>query len=183
MDQAQNRLKGKQDAVFLCKIGKAEKKLQLGLHHDCFEILNEVRQELEQMSDVEPVVYASLSKTYALYYRRKDDHENFYKSSLQYLAYTPTSDLSQQEKKDISIKIGMSVLLGKNIYNITELVSSRLYNFFQLDKEVLQALIGSDFEWLYELLHTLGKGQIGEFSNAINKHAEFIHRFVRLLMS
>lgn len=81
-----------------------------------------MKKELEYLSDVEPVVYSHLSSTYAQYYRRKDDHENFFKSSLQYLAYTPASELSQQQKKDISIKIGMSVLLGKNIYNITELV-------------------------------------------------------------
>ena len=122
LDAAKARLAGKQDAVFICNIGKAEKKLNLGLHHDCFEILSEVKKELEYLSDVEPVVYSHLSSVFAQYYRRKDDHENFFKSSLQYLAYTPASELSQSQKKDISIKIGMSVLLGKNIYNITELV-------------------------------------------------------------
>lgn len=85
-----------------------------------------MKKELEALSDVDPVVYANLSKTYASYYRRKDDHENFYKSSLQYLAYTPASELNDEEKKDWSIKMGMSVLLGKNIYNITELVSKNL---------------------------------------------------------
>lgn len=82
-----------------------------------------MKKELESLSDVDPVVYANLSKTFAAYYRRKEDHENFYKSSLQYLAYTPASELTQEEKKDWSIKMGMAVLLGKNIYNITELVS------------------------------------------------------------
>ncbi|CDW85813.1 26s proteasome non-atpase regulatory subunit 13-like [Stylonychia lemnae] len=167
LDAAKNRLNGKQDAVFLCQIGKAEKKLQLGLHHDCFEILNEVKKSLEQLSDVDPKVYAHLSKTFALYYRRKEDHENFYKSSLQYLAYTPASELSHEEKRDWSIKMGMSVLLGKNIYNIAEL----------LDKEILQSLNGTDFEWLNELLQNLGRGLITEFSNAVNKHHEYITRF------
>jgi hypothetical protein len=46
---------------------------------------------------------------------------------LQFLAYTPASELSLQEKKDWSIKLGMAILLGKNIYNIMEL----------LDKEIL----------------------------------------------
>lgn len=83
-----------------------------------------------------------MSKTYALYYRRKEDNENFYKNSLQFLAYTPASDLTKEEMMDWSIKMGMSVLLGKNIYNITEL----------LDKEILKSLIDSDFQWLYDLL-------------------------------
>jgi len=58
------------------------------------------------------------------------------------LAYTPASELSREEMKDWSTKMGMSVLLGKNIYNIAEL----------LDKEILSSLVGSDFEWLYDLL-------------------------------
>jgi hypothetical protein len=44
-------------------------------------------------------------------------------SSLQYLAYTPASELTAEEKRDWSIKMGMAVLLGKNIYNIAELVN------------------------------------------------------------
>ncbi len=83
-----------------------------------------MRKNLEALSDVDPKVYANLSKGYANYYGRKDDHENFYKSSLQFLAYSPSSDLSKAEKKYWSLKMGMSVLLGKNIYNVAELVSS-----------------------------------------------------------
>jgi Na+/phosphate symporter len=100
------------------------------------------------LSDNDPKVYAHLSRAFATYYRRKEDYENFYKSSLQFLAYTPASELSQAEKKDWSIKLGMAILLGKNIYNIMEL----------LDKEILQSLIGSDFEWLHVLLNALGRG-------------------------
>ena len=42
---------------------------------------------------------------------------------MQFLAYTPASELSVDEKKQWSIKMGMAVLLGKNIFNIAELVS------------------------------------------------------------
>jgi hypothetical protein len=116
-------LVGKDDATYICRIGVAEKLLQLGRHHDSFETLNEVKKSLESLQDVDPKVYANLSKAFASYYRRKDDHENFYKSSLQYLAYASADDLTNDEKKDWSIKMGMAVLLGKNIYNILELVN------------------------------------------------------------
>lgn len=43
--------------------------------------------------------------------------------------------MTQQQKKELSIKIGMAILLGKNVYNITEL----------LDKEVIESLVGTDF--------------------------------------
>jgi len=101
-----------------------------------------------------------MNEVFSNYYRRKDDQENFYKSSLQFLAYTPSTELSAEEKKQWSIKMGMAVLLGKNIFNISEL----------LDKEILSSLVGSDFQWLYDLLMTLGRGQISEFAAAIQRH-------------
>lgn len=41
------------------------------------------------MADVDAKVYSSLANVYGLYYKRKDDHENYFKSMLSYLAYTP----------------------------------------------------------------------------------------------
>jgi len=123
------------------------------------------------LSDVDPRVYAYGAEIFALYYRRKDDLENFYKSSLTFLAYTNPSELTVDEKKQWSTKMGMAVLLGKNIFNITEL----------LDKEILHSLVGTDFEWLYDLLQTLGRGLISDFAQAIQKHTEMITRFPAIL--
>lgn len=47
------------------------------------------------MSDIDPKVYAGLADVYAQYYRRKNDYENYYKSGLQFLAYTTDNDLDQ----------------------------------------------------------------------------------------
>ena len=116
-------------------------------------------------------MYANLSEVFSNYYRRKEDQENFYKSSLQFLAYTPASELTAEEKKQWSIKMGMAVLLGKNIFNIAEL----------LDKEILSSLVGGDFQWLYDLLMTLGRGQISEFAAAIQRHQDFISRFPAIM--
>ena len=167
LKEAEARLKGEQDAEFLCRIAQAQVKLQLGLHHDCLDILNHVKQSLEQLADVDPKVYAHLSKVFAAYYHRKEDYESYYKSSLQYLAYTPSAEIKASEKRTLAIQLGMAILLGKNIYNIMEL----------LDKEILQSLAGTEFEWLSALLNTLGRGQIAEFEEAIIYHNDYIARF------
>lgn len=112
------------------------------------------------MADIDPRVYASLANVSSQYYRRREDYENFYKSGLQFLHYTPDSELNSDEKLQWSTKLGMAVLLGKKIFNITEL----------LDKEILRSLTMSDFEWLFDLLQTLGRGQIVEFEQAIQRH-------------
>ena len=142
LEEAKERLKDHKDGEFICRIAQAEAKLSLGLHHDCIDILNAVSSELEPLADVDTKVYANMHCAFSNYYRRKEDYENFYKSALQFLAYTPSTDLTNEQSKQWSIKIGMAVLLGKNIFNISEL----------LDKEILNSLKGSDFEWLYHML-------------------------------
>jgi hypothetical protein len=58
---AATRLEEKKDAAFLCRIGQAEKRLNLGQHHECLEILNEVKETLFQLTDVDPKVQATLA--------------------------------------------------------------------------------------------------------------------------
>lgn len=111
------------DARFLLRIGQAEKKLNLGLFHDCLDILTEVKNNLESLCDINAKVYASLAEVQSLYYRRKEDYENFYKAGLTFLAYTSEESLNAYEKQEWSKKLGMAVLLGKKIFNIKELVS------------------------------------------------------------
>ena len=46
---------------------------------------------------------------------------------------------------------------------------------------MLKSLIGSDFEWLHDLLQTLGRGQIAQFSNAVQVHNQIIARFPNIM--
>lgn len=53
--------------------------------------------------------------------------------------------------------MGMSILLGKNVYNISEL----------LDKEIINSLVGTEFEWLFHMMRSLGQGKIDEFTKTV----------------
>ena len=122
LQDAIDRTKEKPDATFIYKIAQADKKLDLGQHFDCLELLQQVESDIKQFPDTDAKVLSRLFFAFSLYYRRRDDQEKYYQNSLQFLAYTNSSELTEAQKKDLSIKMGMSVLLGKNIYNITELV-------------------------------------------------------------
>jgi len=67
--------------------------------------------------------------------------------------------------------MGMSILLGKNVFNITEL----------LDKDVINSLLGTEFEWLYHMMKTLGYGKINEFDRTVQGNQEFISKFPNIL--
>jgi len=129
--------------------------------------LNKIRSDVNKHADIDAKVFSGLAYVYGLYYKRKDDHENYYKSCLQYLAYTPSSEMSEKEQKELSIKMGMSILLGKNVYNISEL----------LDKEIINSLVGTEFEWLFHMMKNLGQGNIQEFSETVQQNQDFISKF------
>lgn len=120
-------------------------------------------EKLKFLTDVDVVVYSQFYKVTALYYRRKEQFTSFYKAGLQFLAYTPVGEMSQGEQKEWSVNMGMAVLLGKEIYNIAELV----------EKETIKALLGTDFEWLYHLLVTLERGDIRGFEKVVQEHDVF----------
>jgi 26S proteasome regulatory subunit N9 len=75
--------------------------------------------------------------------------------------------MDEKEQKDLSIKMGMSILLGKNVFNITEL----------LDKEVINSLKGTQFEWLFDMMCSLGYGRIDEFNKTVANNQEYIKNF------
>ena len=63
----------------------------------------------------------------------------------------------------------MAVLLGKDIFNIAELC----------EKEVLKSLVGTDFDWLYNLLLCLNTGNVDEFKSLCDQY-DIFRRFQML---
>ena len=61
LEKTKDRLRNKRDAIFLLEISKADKQLALGLHHDCFDLLQIVREKIEESSDVDPKVFSALA--------------------------------------------------------------------------------------------------------------------------
>lgn len=99
----------------------------------------------------------------ALYYRRKEKYSEFYQNGLQFLAYTPEEELTDQEKHEWCVNMGKAILLGKDIYNIAEL----------LEKDILKSLMNTDYEWLFEILKSLNTADIDQFDQClIRYHAQ-----------
>ncbi len=74
-----------------CILKKAEHLMTLNQNEGVVEILKNTTKALETKNNVDPFVYSSLHRIYAIYYKKRNDHENFYHQSLQYLAYTHES--------------------------------------------------------------------------------------------
>lgn len=61
--------------------------------------------------------------------------------------------------------MGKAILLGKDIYNIAEL----------LEKDILKSLVGTDYEWLYDILTALNTANIDEFEDCLKRYEDKIN--------
>jgi 26S proteasome regulatory subunit N9 len=166
LKQLEDKVKDSIGASLFLKVSIAEKRLALGQYNECFDLLTEVEGQLRAQNDVDQIVYSENYKTLAMYYRRKEKYTEFYQNGLQFLAYTPSDELSEQEKHEWCINMGKAILLGKDIYNIAEL----------LEKDILKSLINTDYEWLYEILKALNTANIEEFEDCLVRyHAQITH--------
>lgn len=160
LEELKDKFKATPAAKLFCQIAIAEKQLTLGEYNDCIDLLREVELELKGLNDVEQIVYSELYRTLATYFKRREKYSEFYQNGLQFLAYTDPESLTDVEKREWCVTMGKAVLLGKDIYNIAEL----------LEKDVLKSLVNTDYEWLYEVLTALNTSNIETFEDALVRY-------------
>jgi len=151
-----DRLTIDKEAQLLIRIEMATNLLFSGNSVEAGDALAKLKEEIENAQNVDILIFSEFYKAYAFYFDQRKDYEEFYQYALQYLAYTPESNLNPQEKIEWSVKMGMAVLLGKKIYNIGELV----------DKEILKSLTTTAYLWLYDLLQAMNAARVSDFVRA-----------------
>lgn len=76
-------------AILLCDLKIGQHHLNLNNMDKVFQILTEGKKKVEKLNDVHPFVYSTLHKLFSVYYKTRNEYDEFYNHSLQYLAYTP----------------------------------------------------------------------------------------------
>jgi len=116
--------------------------------------MDEAWKILDSLEGVENGVNAAYYGVAADYYKAKADYAPYYKHSLLYLACVdPENDLSPEERLGRAHDLGISAFLGDTIYNFGEL----------LMHPILDALNGTQHEWIKKLLFKFNEGNIGKF--------------------
>jgi len=77
---------------------------------------------IDNLANINPLIYSEFYRTLAEYYKSKQDYENYYNKNLQYLAYTNEVKLTNEQKVNISIEMAQAILISKKIFNFSELV-------------------------------------------------------------
>eukprot|EP01125_Pyxidicula_operculata_P011303 TRINITY_DN3702_c0_g1_i1.p1 TRINITY_DN3702_c0_g1~~TRINITY_DN3702_c0_g1_i1.p1 ORF type:complete len:388 (+),score=93.50 TRINITY_DN3702_c0_g1_i1:38-1201(+) len=133
---------------------------------DAKKTLDKAKSELDTIAGADGGVYSSFHRSWAAYYKSKNDPEEFFSSALQYLGYTPLDTLSNDESLGIAFDLGIAALLGEKLYNFGEL----------LEHPVLEKLNNSQHEWLRDVLKVFGSGDIRQWKELQKKHSNELNQ-------
>ncbi|KAF6157761.1 hypothetical protein GIB67_021940 [Kingdonia uniflora] len=149
-----------EEAILYVKMQIAACKLENGDQKECKTLLEDGKNTLDNLAEIDPSVYASYHWVSSQYHKSRQEFADFYKSSLLYLAYTSLESLSETFKLDLAFDLSLSALLGDNIYNFGELLAH----------PIIQSLIGTKAEWLYYILQTFNGGDLVRYQELIHAH-------------
>ncbi|KAF9410923.1 26S proteasome regulatory subunit [Podila epigama] len=141
------------EAYVLAKTETAHFGLLLGDLDSTKKDLEESSKYLDNFDSVDPQINASFLRVSADYYKIKAEYAKYYKHALLYLACVNIDDLTAAEKAHRANDLALSALLGDSIYNFGEL----------LMHPILESLVGTEREWLKNLLFAFNSGDIGKF--------------------
>jgi hypothetical protein len=87
LDNVETRLTSKGEEIFFLRVLKGFAYLHLNRLYECEDIIKNLKNQLEKSFEVDQIIYANFSKLAAYYYEKKENYDEFYNNSLQYLAY------------------------------------------------------------------------------------------------
>eukprot|EP01126_Amoeba_proteus_P034285 TRINITY_DN3409_c0_g1_i15.p1 TRINITY_DN3409_c0_g1~~TRINITY_DN3409_c0_g1_i15.p1 ORF type:complete len:227 (-),score=43.04 TRINITY_DN3409_c0_g1_i15:893-1573(-) len=100
----------------------AELTVYAGRLQEAKEVLVTAKATLDKTAGADASVYSNFFKAWATYYKRVGEPEEFYKSALQYVAYTQIDNIPKEELTNLAFDLGIAALLGEKIFNFGDLV-------------------------------------------------------------
>jgi len=120
-------------------------------------LIEECEKAVEKVQSVDSSVFASFYRVTSQYHKTLAHYSEYYKNALLYLACIDVKDLPSTEIVERAHDLAVSALLGEAIFNFGEL----------LMHPILDALNGTSFSWLRDLLFVFNAGDIEKFEAAL----------------
>lgn len=121
-------------------------------------LLDEAEEILGNLTGADPSVYGIVYLVKAKYHSKVGPASSFYEAALQYLAYTPFKEV--ENVVGFATDLAVAALIGDGVYNFGEVLAT----------PILDAISGTPFEWLGELIRSCNAGDIKKFNNICSIH-------------
>lgn len=137
--------------IFICEM--AMHKLELGEMDATKEKMKEAEKMMDATEEVSDLTYSYFYKLAATFQKKKESPPEFYRSTLQYLTYTPIDTLSAEEQCEIARDLCLAAFVAETIFTFGELIQH----------PVLASLDGTEFSWMPAMLKSLNVGNIAAY--------------------
>merc|ERR1719379_2025950 len=124
------------------------------------ELLEAVGAEIEAAYEVDALIQSCLHKTYALMWKKLGRHQEDFRSSILYLAYTPLASIPVEERPQMAFEVGVAALVAPEEFDFGEL----------LQQDLLTSLDGTEHAWIKDLLQAYGEGKFDMYDRAMETH-------------
>jgi len=151
---------GNRDAKFLWSILKSEKLVLAGKFDEAKDDLENLDKAITDAYEVDALIQSHFHKTYALLWKTLGRSQEFFKSSLLYLAFTPVSAILAEARPRLAFEIGVAAMVSEEEFIFGDL----------LQQEILTSLDGSEFAWVKDFLVAFGEGKFDMYDAALAKH-------------
>ncbi|POY72842.1 hypothetical protein BMF94_4097 [Rhodotorula taiwanensis] len=146
------------EAFVLATMERSHFRLRAGEYDAAKEARDQCEKVLDQLDAVDLAVHASFYRVSGDYYKAKAEFADYYRNSLRYLACVDIEkDLTEAERVERAHDLGIAALLGLSIYNFGEL----------LMHPILDALKGTEHDFIRNLLYAFNAGDISKFQTII----------------
>jgi len=142
-------------------------KLALDQMDETKELMKSDEKILDAMSEISDLTYSFHYKLCAAYHQKRSSPAEFYRSMLQYLTYTPVDTLSTTQQCETARDLCLAACSAEAIFTFGEL----------LQHPVLQALNGTEFEWMPAMLKALNVGNIQDYDKLCAAESGRISQF------
>jgi 26S proteasome regulatory subunit N9 len=149
-------------AATLLDIDIALATLKLGQSEESKKVLEHLQESLVKINSTETVVYSKYYHACSELRKIIGPPQEYYKTALQFLAYTPLETLKTDFKYELATDIALAAATSDGIYNFGEILTNPL----------LDVLKGTPNEWLRDLMLSLHHGNITEFNRIVGSYRE-----------
>ena len=135
------------------------------------EKMKEAEKMIDACDDASDLTLSYFYKLCATFQKKKESPPEFYRSTLQYLTYTPIDTLDKNEQCEIARDLCLAAFVAETIFTFGELIQH----------PVLSSLDGTEFAWMPSMLKALNVGNITDYDTLCAAEAGKIGGFPIML--
>ena len=151
--------------IFICEIGI--RLLEQSQLDAVKEKIRECEKAIDSIPDTSDLTYSFFYKLSAAFHKSKESPADFYRSTLQYLTYTPIDTLSMDQQCEIARDLCLAAFVAEDLFTFGELIQH----------PVLGSLDNSEFSWMPGMLRALNIGNIAEYDKLCAAESAKINGF------